>query len=127
MRPQAHMLTWALIGQVTPTPTIAIAGTLLSHQVIDAFPQTGGKIFWPHHGPKFGLDTIEAGTEFIAGALTVGWVIGHCPTAHLLSVAIGVLGGLVPDFVGLPLRMVWKVSPLHIPGLHWTVRAREAV
>ncbi len=127
MHPLAHMLTGALIGQVAPTRPIAIAGGWLSHYVLDALPHTEGKTFWPHRGSTFGVDTIEAGAEFIAGSMIVGWLLGHCHGAHSVSVALGVLSALVPDLIDVPLKLVSRVTLLHAPGLHWTVRRSHAL
>ncbi len=56
-------------------PVVAVAGGLVSHVVLDAIPHTEGRTFNPEAKPAPGLllpELIEAGLEFVAGAMIVG-------------------------------------------------------
>jgi hypothetical protein len=86
---------------------------------------TGNRaIAWP---AGIGPELIVAGLEFIAGLAVVGWVIESCPGASPHRLWLGTLGALVPDLVDLPLRMLFRITLLHVPALHWTVARRHAV
>ncbi len=138
------MLTGALIGQVVPTPALALAGGFVSHLVLDAIPHTDGATFEPRRDPgengvtsvKWSVaelvrhllrpDILEAGLEFFVGVLILGWMIDNCPEIRALSVVLGVFAALVPDFIGPPLERFCRVN-IHPAGLHWTVARRHAV
>ncbi len=132
MHPLAHILVGALIGQVAPHPSSAVLGGLVSHVVLDALPHTEGKTFrgrtqvMARPSLRLPPDLIEAGFEAAAGLAAVTWVARACPGAHPLTVAAGVLGGLGPDLVDLPLMTFFGSTVLHIPSLHWTVSRRHA-
>lgn len=71
-------------------------------------------------------DILEAGLEFFAGVLLLGWMIDHCPEIRALSVGLGVFAALIPDFIDPPLRRLSGIA-IHPAGLHWTVARRHAV
>jgi len=130
MHPLAHMLTGALIGQMAGNPVVAVAGGLVSHVLLDAIPHTEGRTFNPEARQTPGLltpDLLEAGLEFVAGAVIVGWLLGGCPAVHGGPVALGILGALLPDLVDQPLERLFQINLLHIRGLHWTVARRHAL
>ncbi len=130
MHPLAHILAGALIGQLAPTPAVALAGGVLSHFVLDGIPHTEGKTFRPR-APQargsVGVDLIEAGLEFIVGIAIVVWLTSTCHALNNRAIGLGVFGALLPDFIDLPLVLVWKVNLLHTPRLHWTVERRHAI
>lgn len=127
MHPLAHMLTGAVIGEVAPSPTTAFFGGLLSHFVLDAIPHAEGETFKEQPSSGFGAEFIEAGLEFFAGVLIVGWVASTCHAVKPLSVGLGTLAALLPDFIDLPLKMFFGITILHARGLHWTVKRRNAI
>ncbi len=130
MHPLAHILAGALIGQLAPTPAVALAGSVVSHFVLDGIPHTEGKTFRPrppHARGVVGVDLIEAGLEFIVGIAIIVWLTSTCPALHNRTIGIGVFGALLPDFIDLPLGLIWQVSLLHNRRLHWTVGRRHAV
>lgn len=138
------MLTGALIGQLVPTPALALAGGFVSHLVLDAMPHTDAATFEAPrdrgvNGAKSAVcsiselvrhllrpDILEAGLEFFVGVLILGWMIDNCPGINALSVAIGAFAALIPDFIGLPLERFCGAN-IHPAGLHWTVARRHAV
>lgn len=143
MHPLAHMLTGAAIGQLAPSPALALIGGFLSHFVLDIIPHTEGSTFrqrpapnpvtvWkpqPLSGPRMNIlraDIIEAGGEFAAGVLVIGWLVGNCPWVEALSVGLGALGGILPDLIDLPLGRLTGIAVFHPPGLHWTVKRHNA-
>ncbi len=138
MHPLAHILVGALIGQMAPHPGSAVLGGLVSHAVLDALPHTEGKTFRgrpevtrpevTRSRPALRIppDLVEAGFEAAAGLAAVTWVVRVCPGAHALTVAAGVVGGLGPDLIDLPLLTFFGATVLHIPSLHWTVPRRHA-
>lgn len=131
MHPFAHMMTGALIGQVAPTPIVALAGGVLSHYLLDALPHTEGATFSsaPRSAParRFAVEIIEAGVEVGAGLLALAWMAGRCADWKPLSIGLGVLGALALDIVDQPLLVWFGVSLLHIPALHWTAKRRHAI
>jgi hypothetical protein len=50
MGPLAHMLTGALVGLVTPSPSLGVAGGVLSHLLLDALPHAEAKTFRTSRG-----------------------------------------------------------------------------
>lgn len=143
MHPLAHMLTGAAIGQLAPSPALALIGGFLSHFVLDIIPHTEGETFRPRpaanpvtvwkprplSGPRTNVlraDIIEAGVEFAAGVLLIGWLVGNCLGVEALSVGLGALGGILPDLIDLPFERLAGIVFFHPPGLHWTVRRRHA-
>lgn len=129
MHPLAHMITGAIIGQVAPGPAAAAVGGLVSHYVLDVIPHTEGETFYGEAPIRLlRPDVIEAGAEFIAGSLIIGWLSTRCDGLHFLSVAFGALGALLPDLIDLPLKALFKAGPfLHLRRLHWTVTRKHAV
>jgi hypothetical protein len=127
MHPLAHMLTGALIGQLAPTPVTALVGGLLSHFVLEAIPHAEGATFGARSDSGPGVELIEAGLEFIAGAVIVGWIAGSCPAARPLSIALATLAALVPDLIDQPLHRLRGATLLHLHSLHWTVTRRHAL
>ena len=127
MHPLAHMLTGALIGQAAPNPVTAVLGGFFSHHLLDAIPHTEGKTFNPQPDAALGAELIAAGLQCAAGTLMLIWLIGNCDGANPLPIVLGSLAALLPDFVDLPLRTLFGISLLHVPGLHWTVQRRHAV
>lgn len=121
------MLTGALIGQMAPTPPMALAGGFVSHFILDAIPHTEGETFRTQSDSDPGVALIEAGVEFIVGVAIVGWVTAHCPAARDVSMALGTLAAIVPDLVDQPLEKFRGITLLHLPSLHWTVTRRHAV
>ena len=137
------MLTGALIGQVVPTPALALAGGFVSHLVLDAMPHTDGATFETRRDPGengarsvkwsgselirvlLRPDILEAGLEFFAGVLILGWMIDRCPEIKTLSVGLGVFAALVPDFIG-PLLERFCSANIHPAALHWTVARGDA-
>lgn len=143
MHPLAHMLTGAAIGQLAPSPALALIGGFLSHFVLDVIPHTEGKTFRPRpapnpvtawkpqplSGPRMNVlpaDIIEAGVEFAAGVLVIGWLVGNCLGIEALSVGLGALGAILPDLVDLPFERLTGIAVFHPAGLHWTARRRNA-
>lgn len=126
MHPLAHMLTGALIGQVAPHPATAVLGGFFSHHLLDAIPHTEGKTFNPQPDAALGAEIVEAGLEFGAGILILTWLIGNCDGSKPLPIVLGSLAALLPDLVDLPLRTLFGINLLHVPGLHWTVQRRHA-
>ena len=130
MHPLAHMLAGALIGQLAPTPAVALAGGVVSHFVLDGIPHTEGNTFRPrppHTRRVIGVDLIEPGLEFVVGIAIVVWLTSTCHALHTQAVGLGVFGALLPDFIDVPLGLFWQVSLLHAPRLHSTVKRRHAV
>ncbi len=127
MHPLAHMLTGALIGQAAPHPVTAVLGGFLSHHLLDAIPHTEGKTFNPQPDAALGAELIAAGLQCAAGSLLLIWLIGNCDGAKPLPVVLGSLAALLPDLIDLPLRILFGISLVHVPGLHWTVQRRHAV
>lgn len=158
MHPLAHMLTGGAIGQLAPSPALALIGGFLSHFALDIIPHTEGSTFRQRPAPNpvtvwkplgqqgaqvwrpslkrrslselrmnvLRADIIEAGVEFAAGVLVIGWLVGNCLGVKALSVGLGALGGILPDLIDLPFERIAGIVFFHPPGLHWTVRRRNA-
>ncbi len=127
MHPLAHMLTGALIGQLAPTPARAVVGGLLSHLVLDVLPHAEGKTFKSEPVSGHGADLLEAGLEFIAGIVILGWLIGSCHGFRPLYLGWGTFAALLPDLINLPIELFFGITILHSRRLHWTVTRRHAV
>lgn len=128
MHPLAHMLVGALIGQVSANPAVAVGGGLVSHFVLDVIPHTEGRTFRPETPKRpslFSPELIEAGLEFVCGALIIAWIV-RCPAADARLIAIGTLAALLPDMIDQPLDRLLGVTLLHVRQLHWTVPRRHA-
>lgn len=142
MHPLAHMLTGALVGQLAPSPVVAVVGGLLSHLALDAIPHAEGGTFShvdgsrlrlaagapnPHHaggGLRRPLEMIEAGLELVAGIVALAWLDSRCPGLDLRLVCLGVFGGLIPDLIDQPVERLWGVNVVHPERIHWTVGRR---
>lgn len=126
MHPLAHILTGALIGQVAPTPAASFLGGVASHFLLDVIPHAEGDTFRqdPKAGP--GVELIEAAVELAVGVGAVAWLAGQCTSARVLSLGLGILGGLLPDLIDFPLDTFWGVTILHRRRWHWTVQRRHA-
>jgi hypothetical protein len=72
-------------------------------------------------------EILEAGVEFAAGVLAVGWLVGTCPQAQGLAVGLGAVGGILPDLIDAPLRRLVGIAFFHPSGFHGTVGQRHAV
>lgn len=127
MNPLAHMLAGALIGQVSPSAPWAVAGGLASHALLDALPHAEGETFGLKSQSLFRPDVVEAGVETLVGAAVLWRLTTGCAGADAGLIALGALGGLLPDLVDLPLRALFGLVILHARRLHWTVRRRYAV
>lgn len=127
MHPLAHMMTGAVIGQTAHTPAAAFLAALFSHYILDIIPHTEAATFRPPSGSLQAMEIVEAGAEVLTGTLIIGWLAAHCVASKSLLVAVGTLAGLLPDLIDLPLNMLAGISPMHVPGLHWTVRRQHFV
>lgn len=128
MHPLAHMLVGAVIGQVAGNLEVAVGGALVSHFVLDAIPHTEGGTFRaekPKRASLFSAELIEAGLEFVCGALIIAWIV-RCPAADARLIALGTLAALLPDMIDQPLDRLLGVTLLHVRQLHWTVARRHA-
>lgn len=126
MHPLAHTLTGALVGQAASSPTLALIGGIASHVLLDRIPHAEGETFTGKRTSAFGVDLIEAAAELVVGLAAVWWVAGTCSSAQVTSLAFGVLGGLLPDLVDLPLRALARVIVLHKRSWHRTVPREQA-
>jgi len=156
MHPLPHMLTGALVGQLAPSPVAAVAGAILSHLVLDAIPHTEGETFCPDSTPRHaartrsagvrssvhlgaggrtlrlgfgisvGVDVVEAGFEFLAGAVILGWFAAGCQELRSASVFLGALAAVAPDLVDTLLAALLGINLLHLERLHWTATRRHA-
>ncbi len=127
MNPLAHMLAGAALGQASPGAPWAIAGGVLSHELLDAIPHTEGETFGLREISLLRADVIEAGVEVLVGAALLWRLIVVCSGARADLIALGALGGLLPDLVDIPLQAVWGRMILHVRRLHWTVGRQHAV
>jgi len=130
MHPLAHIMAGALIGQLAPIPSAALAGGVLSHYVLDAVPHTEGKTFRPRPAcalPVISVDLVEAGIEFFVGLAVVAWLISTCPALNTRATVFGVLGALLPDFIDLPMGFLFRRPLVHARQLHWTVTRPHAL
>lgn len=129
MHPFAHMITGALVGQLTGTPLGAAGGGLLSHALLDAIPHTEGRTFRAEGGQRarlFSPEIIEAGLELVGAALAIVWIT-RCPAADGRLIALGTLAAILPDAIDQPLERLRGIRVLHIRGWHWTVTRGHAV
>lgn len=128
MHPLAHMMTGALIGQLSANPAVAIGGGLVSHFVLDVIPHTEGRTFRAETGKRASLlspELVEAGLEFICGVFIIA-SIARCPAADGRLIALGTLGALLPDLIDQPLDRLLGIKLIHVRQLHWTVARRHA-
>lgn len=126
MHPLAHTLTGALVGQAASSPGLALIGGIASHVLLDRIPHAEGETFTGKRTSGFRVDLVEAAVELAVGLAAVWWVAGICPSARLLPIALGVLGGLLPDLIDLPLSAVTRVTVLHRRAWHRTVPRERA-
>lgn len=145
MRPLAHILAGALVGQVSSSPVVALLGGLASHVVLDAAPHTEELTFKNARTASASstapdpavplLDHLRsllpawmaAGVEAVVGVLAVTWLIRACPEAQTPLVAAGILGALLPDLIDQPLLAISGTAMLHIRRLHGAVGPRYAL
>jgi hypothetical protein len=126
MHPLAHTLTGALVGQAASSPALALIGGVASHVILDRIPHAEGETFAGRRTSAFGIDLIEAAAELVVGLAAVWWVGDTCSSARVASLALGVLGGLLPDLVDLPLKALAGVIVLHKRSWHRTVPREQA-
>jgi hypothetical protein len=126
MNPLVHMLAGAALGQASPGGPWALAGGVLSHELLDAIPHAEGETFGLRGISLLRVDVLEAGAEVIIGAALLWRLTLVCSGARADLVALGALGGLLPDLVDIPLQAVWGKMILHVRRLHWTVGRQHA-
>jgi hypothetical protein len=127
MNPLVHMLAGAALGQASPGAPWALAGGVLSHELLDAIPHAEGETFGLRGISLLRLDVLEAGAEVLVGAALLWRLTVACSGARADLVALGAFGGLLPDLVDIPLQAVWGKMILHVRRLHWTVGRQQAV
>lgn len=126
MHPLAHALTGALIGQAASSPAVGLIGGVASHFLLDAIPHAEGETFRDDPAPAIGVEHLEALVELGVAIVGLGWVAARCPAAAPLSLAMGTLGGLLPDLVDFPLHLLFGVAVLHRKPWHRTVPRQRA-
>ncbi len=107
-----HVLVGAAIGVSTSNPVLAFAGGLASHFLMDIVPHFDPGTF--HHGekPPIKIDNRDLSIGVIDSALAfflLLWLAGSAPIVAWAP-ALGILGGVLPDVVGL--------SPLAFPKIY---------
>jgi len=127
MNPLVHMLAGAALGQASPSGPWALAGGLVSHELLDAIPHAEGETFGLQGISLLRVDVLEAGAEVLVGAAVLWRLAAACPGTRVDLVALGAVGGLLPDLVDIPLRVMWDKMILHVWRLHWTVGRQHAV
>ncbi len=126
MNPLVHMLAGAALGQASPGAPWALAGGILSHVLLDAIPHAEGETFGQRTLSLFRPDVLAAEAEVVVGAAVLWRLTAICPGARTDLIALGALGGLLPDLVDLPLQAVFGTMVLHVRRLHWTVGRQHA-
>ncbi|MDQ7844745.1 MAG: hypothetical protein QN122_13600 [Armatimonadota bacterium] len=126
MNPLAHALTGALIGQVAASPTLGFLGGLASHLVLDAIPHTEGETFRGSSATSVGVEHLEAAVELGLAVAGLWWVVTRCASAQPFALALGALGGIVPDLIDQPLRMLHRPLLLHRMEWHHTLPRHRA-
>jgi len=127
MNPLAHALTGAFIGQAAASPPLAFLGGLASHVVLDAIPHAEGDTFREIPSISFGVVHVEAAIELGLAALGLWWVATRCASAQPVALALGALGGLLPDLIDQPLLMLRGRLLLHRKAWHRTLPRDRAV
>jgi len=126
MHPLAHALTGAYIGQLAAWPPLALLGGLASHVVLDAIPHAEGDTFREIPATSFGIEHLEAAVELGLAVAGLWWVAARCASAQPLSLALGALGGLLPDLIDQPLLALRGRLLLHREAWHRTVPRHQA-
>lgn len=131
MHPLAHALTGALIGQATGSPTVGLLGGIASHFLLDAIPHAEAETFRDGSASTasnaaLGVEHLEALVELGAAVAGLAWVAARCPGSEPLALALGALGGLLPDLIDLPLDALFGVAVLHRKAWHRTVPRQRA-
>jgi hypothetical protein len=127
MNPLVHMLAGAALGQASPGGPWALAGGVLTHELLDAIPHAEGETFGLRGISLLRVDVLEAGAEVLVGAALLWRLTVVCSGARADLVVLGAFGGLLPDLVDIPLQAVWGKMILHVRRLHWTVGRQHAV
>ncbi len=104
----------------------AFVGGVLSHELLDAIPHAEGDV-WAARNTLFRTDVLEAGVEVLVRSAILWRLRMACPGGRADLVALGALGGLLPDLVDLPLQALFGRMILHVRRLHWTVGRQHAV
>jgi hypothetical protein len=127
MNPLVHMLAGAALGQASPGGSWALLGGVLSHEILDAIPHAEGETFGLRGTSLLRIDVLEAGAEVLVGAALLWRLTVTCSGTRADLIALGALGGLLPDLVDIPLQAAWGKMILHVRRLHWTVGRQHAV
>ena len=115
-----HATTGALLATVMPNPAAAVLAGIASHYILDAIPHgdslTSGWLSSPRRIVR--VESLDLGTAVFVS----WWVIAHHPHSLAWSMALGAIGGVLPDMLwGARLvldRLGWRI-PLFLRGLRW--------
>lgn len=113
-----HVLVGAAIGVSTSNPVLAFAGGLVSHFLMDIMPHFDPGTFHKGEKPPLKIDSRDLTIGVLDSALAfflILWLAGAAPIVALAP-AMGILGGVLPDVVGLSPLAFPKVY--NLPGLH---------
>lgn len=70
---------------------------------------------------------VLAGFELLGGILILAWLLTRCHRLSPWSIGLGAPGGILPDLVDASANVLFGVTLMHIPKLHWTVTRRYAL
>jgi hypothetical protein len=108
-----HAVVGGAVAALFPShPVIAFFAAFFSHFILDAIPHWDYKILSSYANPNasksggqikidksFGLDILRIGTDVLLGILITVFVWLPTNVAQLQILALGVFGGMLPDFL----------------------------
>jgi hypothetical protein len=112
-----HASVGALVGNAVGNPAAAFSVNFLLHFLLDMIPHGDQMLYEDYkQGKKVRKAMIHTGMDALAAAIVVAIIFSFGDFISEASVAAGVVGGLLPDF------LVGMYELFHPKGRRWTGR-----